>query len=489
MKLRSVGLPSLLLLLPAGLIAAALLAAAALPAAVSSDFGRQLAVRWLNAALPVEVSVDRIQLSWTGGAAVAGLQLAARDSAGQSAVSAQSVSWDGGLLSLLRGQPAQISIKGLTLDGMLDDSGEFRILQLLPSNKPARRRRPLPPSSSLKRAVRVGFTADAKLAGYNVTVSDSHIVMPGPYREIAGGDVHISGWLGSAHAADASWAADVPKDAAGADPFAFSVTAPNAQLSASGWRTAAGALRLRQPAPASVSYTPALAEYFLSALNPLLGDAVSLQQSGRIELAFEPDDLTYPAAETTVRMQPLRLTVGRSPLLRQLLATLAVVDKTVGKLDALDIWTAPIDAVISEAGPVRTRRTDVLLTGRGGQGGVHLVFWGSIDSQIDGKVDVTLGLPADTLQRLGLSAPDGHVLPIAIGGTADSYKVDWTTASAKLATLVARQRTGSSDTPADLTSAAGWAKSLMRRALSEADKATVITTPAPSLQGPLPWEG
>lgn len=55
MKLRSVGLPSLLLLLPAGLIAAALLAAAALPAAVSSDFGRQLAVRWLNAALPGEI--------------------------------------------------------------------------------------------------------------------------------------------------------------------------------------------------------------------------------------------------------------------------------------------------------------------------------------------------------------------------------------------------------------------------------------------------
>jgi hypothetical protein len=54
MKLRSVGLPSLLLLLPAGLIAAALLAAAALPAAMSSDFGRQLAVRWLNAALPGE---------------------------------------------------------------------------------------------------------------------------------------------------------------------------------------------------------------------------------------------------------------------------------------------------------------------------------------------------------------------------------------------------------------------------------------------------
>lgn len=35
----------------------------------------------------------------------------------------------------------------------------------------------------LKRAVRLGFTADAKLAGYHVVVSDSHIVKPGPYRQ------------------------------------------------------------------------------------------------------------------------------------------------------------------------------------------------------------------------------------------------------------------------------------------------------------------
>jgi hypothetical protein len=39
-------------------------------------------------------------------------------------------------LACSTGQPARISIKGLTLDGMLDDTGEFRILQLLPSNKP-----------------------------------------------------------------------------------------------------------------------------------------------------------------------------------------------------------------------------------------------------------------------------------------------------------------------------------------------------------------
>lgn len=173
----------------------------------------------------------------------------------------------------------------MTLDGMLDDTGEFRILQLLPDtdSRPgelaahllmvisaaaqereaglrqladaltcghaARRRRPLPPSSGLKRGVRVGLTADAQLLGYHIMVSDSHIVMPDPYRrdlllvlwtlsaavlltcsvpglslcltalsvcrEIAGGDVHISGWLGSAHAFGASWAEDAPADAAG----------------------------------------------------------------------------------------------------------------------------------------------------------------------------------------------------------------------------------------------------------------------------------
>ena len=61
-------------------------------------------------------------------------------------------------------------------------------------------------------------------------------------------------------------------------------------------------------------------------------------------------------------------------------------------------------------------------------------------------------------------------------------------ASAKLATLVARQRAGGESTPADLTSAGGWAKELVRRALSEADKAAVITTAAPPLHEALPWE-
>ncbi len=43
--------------------------------------------------------------------------------------------------------------------------------------------------------------------------------------------------------------------------------------------------------------------------------------------------------------------------------------RSIGKIDTLNIWTAPLQAEISEAGPVRTRRTDLLLNGKSGQGG------------------------------------------------------------------------------------------------------------------------
>jgi len=171
-------------------------------------------------------------------------------------------------------------------------------------------------------------------------------------------------------------------------------------------------------------------------------------------------------------------------------------------------------------------------------GGVHLVVWGTVDSQVDGPVDITLGIPSDMLKRFGLDVPADHVLPISIGGTSDAYRVDWTrfyfrinslgrktfisflmyrqaisltscsasmyikhhsvalfldsrapqlttmqpavgahylccadrclhnrcccSASSKLATLIARQRSGNDDSPADLTSAGGWAKVLLR---------------------------
>jgi len=53
-----------------------------------------------------------------------------------------------------------------------------------------------------------------------------------------------------------------------AEPFELKVTAPNVEGTASGWRTAGGGLRLREPAAASVAYSPALAEYAAIGCHP-----------------------------------------------------------------------------------------------------------------------------------------------------------------------------------------------------------------------------
>ena len=128
---------------------------------------------------------------------------------------------------------------GLSVDGMLDDSGDFRVLKLSPSERKGKRllataaaatavcltsrsfwkcslifsgtdvllgtqcfhlprlptvqrkRRPLPSSSSLRRSVRVGFTADVKLPAFDVAVVDSSVLLPDPYRWA--GPIRLSG--------------------------------------------------------------------------------------------------------------------------------------------------------------------------------------------------------------------------------------------------------------------------------------------------------
>jgi len=62
---------------------------------------------------------------------------------------------------------------------LLEHSRQHIHIAFFPTVK---RRRPLPAGSSLKRSVKVPFTADAKLSGFEVTVTDSTITMPDPYR-------------------------------------------------------------------------------------------------------------------------------------------------------------------------------------------------------------------------------------------------------------------------------------------------------------------
>lgn len=47
----------------------------------------------------------------------------------------------------------------------------------------------------------------------------------------------------------------------------------------------------------------------------------------QVRFDVEPEGLRWPASSISVRVQPLRLTVQRSPILRSLLATLAAADR------------------------------------------------------------------------------------------------------------------------------------------------------------------
>ena len=53
-------------------------------------------------------------------------------------------------------------------------------------------------------------------------------------------------------------------------------------------------------------------------------------------------------------------------------------------------------------------------------------MWGKVTPANDSALDMTLGLPADTLAWAGLKGvpPDG-MLTVAVKGTADQPKIEW----------------------------------------------------------------
>ena len=58
--------------------------------------------------------------------------------------------------------------------------------------------------------------------------------------------------------------------------------------------------------------------------------------------------------------------------------------------------------------------------------GLHLVTWGSGFPHADNKVDMTIGIPADTLKMAGITAvPEDAMLTVGVKGTTSRPKFDW----------------------------------------------------------------
>jgi len=112
-----------LLIVPLIVLGVLAVAAGALPAMLSTDWGRQTALGWVNRSVPGNVDAEAISLSWLGGQSVQALAI--HDPAGRPVLKLASFSTDLSLLDALRRKLSlgQTVIRGLEADLQFDADG------------------------------------------------------------------------------------------------------------------------------------------------------------------------------------------------------------------------------------------------------------------------------------------------------------------------------------------------------------------------------
>ncbi len=204
----------------------------------------------------------------------------------------------------------------------------------------------------------------------------------------------------------------------------------NANLSLQG-TFAQDALLLKEPLTASLNFSPELAEAL----------------DRRIVGAKNPITLQIETAGASIPLRPFaleRLEIGRATLdlgnltstqIPPLVALLALLKRGSMASSTGSIWFTPVVFSIDK-GLVNIGRIDALVAGA-----VHLCAWGQIEIP-SGSLNMRVGIPADTLQEtLGINnLPRNYVLQIPVRGTIEKPEYDTTSATAKIAAMVAGQQ-------------------------------------------------
>jgi len=122
--------------------------------------------------------------------------------------------------------------------------------------------------------------------------------------------------------------------------------------------------------------------------------------------------------------------------------------------------------------------------------GVHIVVWGDCELGTE-RVKMWLGLPADTLHRIGYkNIKADYVLPVPLRGTVENPRVDWSGASEEISKLAFSQLVGDSIPDDGGQMESYWhskllssARNAVMRTVSENSEFAV-----PSKSRPLPWD-
>mmetsp|Transcript_24475 Transcript_24475/g.68064 ORF Transcript_24475/g.68064 Transcript_24475/m.68064 type:complete len:453 (-) Transcript_24475:37-1395(-) len=225
------------------------------------------------------------------------------------------------------------------------------------------------------------------------------------------------------------------------------VTSQNFLIQSGAWQLPDGQVQLMEPAFIKTKPTAAPVRRALARLSPLLANPTAetpdKKAGGYVRLQVGPvpaDDgrLLLPALAYRLQLEPAKLALERTPLLDNVMWLLQSKPQLY-KHDLIPAWTSLAEVIYdTRTGCVEARRMDAMI------GGVHLCTWGSFSG--DTGMDMTLGIPGDTIARLLLPRQDrsafdqSSVLQINVRGPTSSPKVDWAAASSHLVALMAQAR-------------------------------------------------
>jgi len=279
---------------------------------------------------------------------------------------------------------------------------------------------------------------------------------------------------------------------------AVAVESRNFRMGSVGWLYEDGSFELACPARVTAALSTAPARRVLARITPFLGSVIASEDGGpeetgkvapstfmKLQLAPEltENKLMVPSAAYEIKLEPLKLSLERTPLLDNLLWLMEKQQKLY-KSDIVPAWLAATQVTVQADGAVRSKRVDMQVAG------MHVCTWGKYDPATG--VDLSLGLPAPTLGKIlhdkGLKLkklnPD-YVFQVDVTGPLHRPMVNWTKASKALIGLGLKLQAES----AAKSSPAG--AHLFQRILPAASQRLNgwldELTRAPALQVDLPW--
>ncbi len=195
------------------------------------------------------------------------------------------------------------------------------------------------------------------------------------------------------------------------------------------------AITLKEPLSASFKITPEASALLLKGGNPLFITSMNSRTTATLQIETEGFSFPLPYSFEKLQIKKGTLDLGQVKCRNgKSVATLLSFFKESLLANEREVngWFTPVDFSLQQ-GRLTMGRMDVLIADR-----VHVCSWGQID-WIKDRVDMILGIPADTLESsFGIrNLSKNYVLKVEVRGTTEEPEIVKGPAAAKIAALIA----------------------------------------------------